>query len=127
MSVREIWEIELSTGKLPVSKWIGRHLSGREKTKLDVRFWNIESEPTVSKEWLRPYVSLKMVEIRFSPGGRAIRFLCHEQGNHLILLEATQKDGDIDIEVEKRAVKFRSFLLKEEIGVRRYPLPQRAP
>lgn len=126
MSFRRICEIVEASGKTPVSEWIQKNLTRKELGALHTRFMRIEVEAVISPKWLDTYTSLKMMEIRFGINKRAIRFLCDQQGVDLIMLLPTQKDGNITLQEEQRAVRRRELIRQGVASVRKYPNPQSA-
>lgn len=126
MVFRLICEIEEAEGKCPVSKWLDSNMTQRERAKLHTRFNRIESDEAVNPNWLKPYTSLRMWEIRFDHGGKAFRFLCEVTDDNVIMVLATTKNGKITKQEETRAVARRAAIKNGVAGVRIYPLPERA-
>jgi hypothetical protein len=125
MRFRLICEVVESSGEAPVSKWLGQNMNPSERAKLHVRFNRIEKDQLLPKEWLKPYKSLKMIELKYDLMQRAFRFLCHERGRQVILCGAEAKKGQISGTVENQASSRRDAIKKEEIGVRAYYLAER--
>lgn len=126
MGVRKICEYIDGPEKAPVSKRISEILSKREIAQLNGRLLRIENDQVVTKQWLKHYSSLSMMEIRHKLGGKAFRILCHQDGERLIMLIAEKKNGNLTQQDHQRAVDRRDKILKDGTHVRDYPLPGRA-
>lgn len=124
---RIIKEVLDEAGNGLVSSWVAKELSSSDRAIIDVRFNQIEINETRNPKWLDHYVSLKMSEIRVKAGGKAIRFLCIEEGTDVVLVVGCVKKGQIKPADERRAVARRDAFRKGELRVRNYPLPQRPP
>jgi hypothetical protein len=122
---RHICEVEEASGKKPVSKWLWKNMDRRELARLHVRFGRIETDQVLPEEWLKPYVSLKLTELKLDIRNRAIRILCWERGTEVILLAPDAKKGQIDGTVEAQAVERRTAIQEGRANVRSYPLPGR--
>lgn len=68
-----------------------------------------------------------MWEIRLESGGKAIRFLCEEHADGLIVVIGCVKRRRIKASDEERAAQRRDLYREGKIDVRDYPLPQRPP
>jgi hypothetical protein len=124
---RIIREVLDDSGKGVVSDWIAKELTNADKAAIDSRFNQIEINETRNPNWIKPYVSLKMSEIRLKSGGKALRFLCIEDGTDAVLVVGCVKRGQISRTDENRARARRELYLKRHLNVRDYPLPQRPP
>jgi putative component of toxin-antitoxin plasmid stabilization module len=122
---RIIREIVDSDGAGFISKWMEDELTAQERAKIEVRFNQIEANQTENRNWLKPYVSLKLWEVRIEIGNKAIRFLCHRVSDEVILLLGCIKKGNIKGAEEQRATDRKDAVEKGELSVRDYPLPQR--
>ena len=108
------------------TKWIAKQFTGnRDRGKIESRFSSIEACEDDNPSWVKRYKSLKMIEIRVDYDSKAIRFLCEEIGNALIILDGCVKRGKIPQAVEDRAVRRREALEKDQSNVRNYPLESR--
>ena len=125
MRVRHICEVVEGSGKTPVSDWIEKKMTTRERAKLHTRLIRIENEAVVTVKWLKPYNSLKMVEIRFGENNKAFRFLCEQIGSQIVMLVGTQKNEHITPQEEQRAVRLRDAIVRKAASVRSYPIPSR--
>jgi hypothetical protein len=125
MRVRRICEVEEASGKKPVSLWLSAEMDKKELAKFHVRLTRIEADETLPEEWLKPYVSLKMTELKFDLRRRAFRILCKERGREVIMLAADAKKGRIDPTIEAQAEARWKEIEKERAHVRSYPLPGR--
>jgi hypothetical protein len=124
---RIIREVLDDKGKGVVSSWIAKELTNGDKAQIESRFNQIEINETRNPNWIKPYVSLRMSEIRVQSGGKALRFLCVEDNSDVVLVVGCVKRGQISGTDESRASARRDSYLKGNLNVRDYPLPQRPP
>jgi putative component of toxin-antitoxin plasmid stabilization module len=122
---RIIREVLDANGKGIVSKWVADELTITDKARIESRFNQIELSETRNPKWLDRYVSLKMWEIRVDTGGKALRFLCEEDGSDVILVVGCIKRGSIKSTQETQAKARRDLYREGKMNVRNYPLPQR--
>lgn len=122
---RLIKEVLDEDGNGIVSDWIEKELSAAERARIDIRFNQIEANETENRNWLKPYVSLALWEIRVEAGNKAIRFLCHRLESDVILLIGCVKREQIKKAEEERAAERKAAFEKGILNVRDYPLPQR--
>lgn len=108
-----------------MSKWLSKNMDAKCLARFHVRLNRIEKDETIPTDWLKPYTSLSMQEIRFDYGGSAFRFLCEQTGSNLVVLLATTKDCQITDQEEARAVRLRKSIIQGAASVRDYPLPGR--
>ena len=126
MGKRIIREWLDSDGLGVATKWIAKEFTGdRDRGKIEMRFIQIEACEDDIPNWVKRYNSLKMIEIRVDYDSKAIRFLCEEVGNTLIILDGCVKKGKIPQAVEDRAVRRREALKEDQSNVRDYPLKSR--
>jgi hypothetical protein len=97
----------------------------RERAKFHVRLNRIEVDEVLPEEWLKPYLSLKMWELKFDCRRRAFRILCEKRNEKVIMLAPDAKDGQIDRTVEAQAVARRKAMKEGKMHVRKYSLPGR--
>lgn len=127
MRARQIYEVVEKGGRRPVSKWINDNLDAKARAKLESRFNRIEVDQTINPNWLKPYVSLQMWELRFSDNGREIRFLCEKTDKETyVMLVAATKKTKLTKQEEDRACRLRDLIKKGTASVSSYPLAFRA-
>lgn len=125
MGFRHICEVEEASGKKPVSKWLAKHMGKRAEGRFNARLLRMETNAEIPDEWLKPYVSLGLWELKFDYFRVAYRILCDQRGKEVIMLAPDTKKGKINPTVEAQA-KARSEAIKKETAyVRSYPVPGR--
>jgi phage-related protein len=104
-----------------VSGWVRRNLNPAERARFYSRINQIRNSSTDNPQWIKPYKSLRMYEVRVQPSGRIVRVLSDQLGDALVMLHPVIKKGKISGADEKMASDLRDALRKGKLDVREFP------